>query len=438
MTLSEARSEAMLSLIAGSTSDKLHQGLDFSPGKSTANHILDREEVTVYPQSGGLFSNQGIRTIRFSLGDASNAFLCGETVRLAFSLRNNGANALAPICATPASLFDRVRLLAGGVEVEDITYHSRFAQQEELFLSAEQRLNNLGETWGAADDASVADLVAVSNPAGEESRVMCSFHIAAFKQPKSWWLAACSLALELELQPDDNYCFAGGGNTWSITKPTLLASVFQVDPAVTSGIASFLNSGRMLSITCPSSTYNLKAAITNSSSLSLPTQRGFSIFACIQFCIFMSRATEKECMTFDHPLDGAAPNSTNDCFGYHVSLGSSRWPTVDTQGVAEQWYRTRMAISVLDWNGGKDISITPQAFRSETAVFVLNLSKVLEDPTIGHPGLSTMNSQNLVLHSKNMPDAATAGGVELPHLLFDSCRYDSIVEIGQEGCREYS
>jgi hypothetical protein len=31
--------------------------------------------VTIYPQSGGLFSNAGIRTLRFSLGDASNALL---------------------------------------------------------------------------------------------------------------------------------------------------------------------------------------------------------------------------------------------------------------------------------------------------------------------------------------------------------------------------
>jgi hypothetical protein len=49
-----------------------------------------------------------------------------------------------------------------------------------------------------------------------------------------------------------------------------------------------------------------------------------------------------------------------------------------------------------------------------------------------------MNSQNLVLHFRNMPDAATSGGVELPRLLYVTCRYDSILEIGQEGCRVYS
>jgi hypothetical protein len=324
----------MLSIIAGLTQDRLHEGLDFSPSKSTANYILDRKEVTVYPQSGGLFSNAGIRTIRFSLSDAFNAFLCGETVRLAFHIRNNGTAALAPICASPASLFDRVRVLMGGIEAEDITYHSRFAQQEELFLSAEQRLNNLGEQWGAAADATVTNLTAAPIQAGEERRVMCSFHIAAFRQPKRWWLAACSIVLELELNPDSNYCFAGTAADWTITKPVLHASVFQTDPGLTSSIANYLNSGKFLTIMCPASTYNVKAAIANSSSFQLPLQRGFSVLACLEISIFMSRAGKKECVTFDHPLAGAVPNSTNDKFGYHVSLGSSRWPTVDVEGVA--------------------------------------------------------------------------------------------------------
>jgi hypothetical protein len=98
----------MLSIIARTTQDRLHEGLDFSPSKATASYILDRKEVTVYPQSGGRFSNAGIRTLRFSLGDASNAFLCGETVRLALHIKYKGSSALTPICATPACLFDRV------------------------------------------------------------------------------------------------------------------------------------------------------------------------------------------------------------------------------------------------------------------------------------------------------------------------------------------
>jgi hypothetical protein len=97
-----------------------------------------------------------------------------------------------------------------------------------------------------------------------------------------------------------------------------------------------------------------------------------------------------------------------------------------------------MALTLLDRNSGQEISITPGAFRSESAVFILNLSKVLEDEKIGHSGLSTMNSSNLVLHFKNMPDAAVIEGVEQPRLLFVSARFDTVIEIGREGCRANS
>jgi hypothetical protein len=147
----------------------------------------------------------------------------------------------------------------------------------------------------------------------------------------------------------------------------------------------------------------------------------------------MSRPSKKECVTLDHPLAGATPNPTNDKFGYYVSLGSSRWPTVDTEGVAEAWCRMRMASTLMDKHGGNEVSIMPHAFRSESAVFIMNLSKVLEDEKIGHSGISMLNFQNLALHFKKMPDAATADGVELPRLLFASCRYDATVELGKEG-----
>jgi hypothetical protein len=108
---------------------------------------------------------------------------------------------------------------------------------------------------------------------------------------------------------------------------------------------------------------------------------------------------------------------------------------VDTEGVPEACYRTRMALSLLDRNNGQEISMTPHAFRTESAIFIMNLSKVLEDEKIGHSGISMLNSSNLVLPFKHMPDAAVVDGVEQPRLLYVSCRYDSTVEIGKEGCR---
>jgi hypothetical protein len=64
-----------LSVLAGFTTDRLHEGLDFGPTRNTANYMLDRKEVTIYPQSGGVFSNQGIRALRFSFAHPVPSFV---------------------------------------------------------------------------------------------------------------------------------------------------------------------------------------------------------------------------------------------------------------------------------------------------------------------------------------------------------------------------
>jgi hypothetical protein len=324
------------------------------------------------------------------------------------------------------------------VEVEDILHFSRFSEQEELFKSAEERLNNLGETWGASSTASVTNLAPAAIPAGAERKVMCHLHIAAFRQPKRWWLSAANLTLELELNGDDNACFAGTGNSWVITRPTLLASILQVDPAVTNGLSSYLSSGKHLSIVCPETTWNTKAAITSTGVFQIPIQRGFSTLSCLQFSFWSGKAGTKEVTCFQHPLYGAVPDTTNDDFSYHVSVGSSRWPAQDVVGVAEAWYRTRMALTLFDHDASREIGITPHGFRSEDGIFCVNMSRVLEDPSLGHSGVSTLGSQSLVLHLKNLLAPVTIDGVEQPRLIFVSCRYDATVEIGKEGCRAYS
>jgi hypothetical protein len=97
-----------------------------------------------------------------------------------------------------------------------------------------------------------------------------------------------------------------------------------------------------------------------------------------------------------------------------------------------------MSLSLFDRKGSREWGISPHAFRSEYGVFSVNMSRVLEDETLGHSGVSTLGSANLVLHFKNLPEVQTISGVEQPRVIFVSCRYDSIVTLSQEGCRVYS
>ena len=98
------------------------------------------------------------------------------------------------------------------------------------------------------------------------------------------------------------------------------------------------------------------------------------------------------------------------------------------EGVAEAWYRTKMAISILDRNN-KSLDITPYAFRNTRGVFALNLERALNEDDIGHTGQSTMNGNQLSLQLSGCP-AAVGGN---PMMLFVTCLFDSVVQLSASG-----
>ena len=112
--------------ISGSE-DKLIDSLSFA-GRNTASYVTERRSCSFQPQSGGLFSPNGVRLLRFNLADQSG-WLVGDTVRLVMQIQNNTSNPLQPISDSPASMFRRMRIIANGsCVIEDIEEYSRVSQ----------------------------------------------------------------------------------------------------------------------------------------------------------------------------------------------------------------------------------------------------------------------------------------------------------------------
>ena len=133
--------------ISGSE-DKLIDGLAFQ-GRNTASYITERRSCSFQPQSGGIFSPNGVRLMRFNLADQSG-WLQGDTVRLCLTIQNTGALPLVPVVDSPASMIRRVRLICNGSAiVEDIEEYSRVHQMFSLLLPSERRFNDIRETLGA-------------------------------------------------------------------------------------------------------------------------------------------------------------------------------------------------------------------------------------------------------------------------------------------------
>ena len=109
--------------ISGSE-DKLIDGLAFT-GRNTASYITERRSCSFQPQSGCLFSPNGVRLLRINLADQTG-WLSGDSVLLVMTIQNQSTNTLVPICDSPASMFRRMRLICNGsAVVEDVEEYSR-------------------------------------------------------------------------------------------------------------------------------------------------------------------------------------------------------------------------------------------------------------------------------------------------------------------------
>ena len=108
------------------TEDALIDTLSFKL-PNTANFITERRSVTFFPSGSNEYSPRGVKIMKFML--TGTDWLDPSTVRILFKLNNKDANTpqkpLHPINPSPANFFCRLRILCGGIVVEDIEFYTR-------------------------------------------------------------------------------------------------------------------------------------------------------------------------------------------------------------------------------------------------------------------------------------------------------------------------
>ncbi len=98
---------------------------------------------------------------------------------------------------------------------------------------AQRRYNNTAEAWGGANLAAGLDSPVHIDPIEADSEMTVVVHLMSsfLGQGKMIPLSMVPVILELELG-ELNDCFSGGGNSWEISRPRLVADVLQVDQAL--------------------------------------------------------------------------------------------------------------------------------------------------------------------------------------------------------------
>ena len=89
--------------LTGAASDKLLEGLNFSPPSNTASYVNSSRYVQYFAESGNVFDSLSSKVIRFRVAD--QGFLESASLRLRFTIVNLKAEALTP-CAPQWPCFD--------------------------------------------------------------------------------------------------------------------------------------------------------------------------------------------------------------------------------------------------------------------------------------------------------------------------------------------
>jgi hypothetical protein len=189
----------MESLVASSETHLLGS-LDFRPSKTGA-YVTDRKSVQIHPGSGNHFSPTGIRTLRFTL--AGSDWLVPESLRIGFTCRNENQNlALQPVSILAGTMFSRMRIMSGGVLIEDCNLYNRQINTFHSCLPPARQFMDASEGFGVQGNVpglSSIEWTPEQIPAGGTRRVFMSLMSGLMSQHLWIPLAYCPLTIELEV-----------------------------------------------------------------------------------------------------------------------------------------------------------------------------------------------------------------------------------------------
>jgi hypothetical protein len=131
------------------TEDSLIDTLSFKL-PNTANFINDRRSGTFFPSGSNEYGPRGVKIMKFLLSGTD--WLDPSTIRVQYRLNNKDtAKNLHPLSPLPSIFFQSLRILCGGIVVEDIDFYNRVYNMVHTLLPFERRMNDYAEGFGLAE-----------------------------------------------------------------------------------------------------------------------------------------------------------------------------------------------------------------------------------------------------------------------------------------------
>ena len=455
--------------ISNSTDDMLINDLSFKLPPS-ANYIVDRSSSTWHPAGSNVYKSTATKLIKIQV--TGTGFLDLSTVKVLYDLYNDasgsaGSNQIRPL-GSPATFISRMRILAGGSILEDVSEYGRVHTLMKMLKPTEQIDMDNCEGFGVPDMRTVEldknNFYGI-NP-GEHQTAMFKPCSGLLQSGKMIPLQLCPLTFEFEvvstatdpIQSEesgagtDDLTNANTSTNWHIENVMIKADVLKLDNQLENSYMQHALEGKALTINFPTYISQMQSILSGTNGqqkVQLSVTRALSRLAKL-FVTFdnsdirlpnTSSGATGAAQTFvknkpwnsfysvmEHYTSAANNNySKNGEFEFQVSVGSKNMPDYPIRSHAEAFSQLRKCMRA------ESFDITPNEFRRRK--FVLGLDFEKAGAGVGFSGLNTKSGD--LMNLRWQTQHAQTEAQNYPKQMHIVLVADCVCEIRDSGIQMY-
>ncbi len=426
-----------MDLVLSGGEDQLLSSLQFKLPPS-ASYIQERRLVSWYPSGASTFSPNGVREARFVI--TGDSWLDPASLRINMKIRNNSGQPIQ-LASSAHSICRRMRLMVGGVTIEDIDSYSRNAQLFQRMLQTPDMCMNDGIESGTIyqGDVTNATLPRERPIVIEPGTVTLSLtpllgFLSCKKLIPLRYLGGLQLYIEFA-DFDDALSVESPGRTFVVEQLALRGATVRLDSALESSFASLLTSSRALVFSCNTITTQHQA-VPLGASLTMSAVRALSRLNAV-FVTFKGAQTF---VNADGVLQNVLPNYNQECVSFlnpgrsdnneslmewQLQIGSKKFPDSPATSVPETFSLLRQALGVYD-SDIRSLNMTTQSYGDTGFVIGIPLQT---QAGVFSSGYSTRSGDLLTFTAKNLETTLGRGvGTIYLHMLSEQ-----LIEIRESG-----
>ena len=398
----------------------LISSLDFAGPSGVADYITSRQSIQVFPQGSNIYSPNGVRQLRFSLG-TQGAFVDMSSLALQCSVNNEsttkGLTFLGPSLGTCIA---ECRIFMGNVETERCTFLNRTESLLSRFIPFEKRVEQYDLGFGYSSGTFQGnDMVAAAIPASSSKQVIWRPTALGIVNQKNYiptaFVSGGGVTIELLLvNTGAEVCDSTGSTTWNLSDAKLLVDVVNCDSSFVTSMSKHLLGGGTL--TLAPKLYSTTMFSCSSPSMTLQHVRAYTRLNSAFVTFFKSDAnTKKQCNTFY--LSPQGQNISIQC-----QIGEKQTPDNRTDNLAQHYYRLLSAVGLA--HSTSTWTITRAGYHTDSFISASDFEAV---PEAHGSGISTHNAP-MVFDIQNIG----ATNADLPVTCFILAFHESLIEISQD------